>query len=82
MSCSIVHVHIAEKAIYYAMFTLIMMENGEVKKVQGYKSVSLPEGIYQDIEEFLKKSNRYTSVADFVKDSIRKNLKEVEGALA
>ena len=59
-----------------------MMENGEVKKVQGYKSVSLPEGIYQDIEEFLKKSNRYTSVADFVKDSIRKNLKEVEEALA
>ena len=82
MSCSIVHVYTAEKVIYYAIFTLIMMENGEVKKVQGYKSVSLPEGIYQDIEEFLKKSNRYTSVADFVKDSIRKNLKDVEGALA
>ena len=59
-----------------------MMENGEMKKMQGYKSVSLPEGIYQEVEEFVKRSKRYTSVADFVKDSIRKNLKMEEEAVA
>ena len=59
-----------------------MMENGEMKKMQGYKSVSLPEGIYQEVEEFVKRSKRYTSVADFVKDSIRKNLKIEEEAPA
>lgn len=53
-----------------------------MKKVQGYRSVSLPDGIYEDIEQFLKKSKRYTSVADFVKDSIRKNLKEEEAVSA
>ena len=59
-----------------------MMENGEMKKMQGYKSVSLPEGIYHEVEEFVKRSKRYTSVADFVKDSIRKNLKMEEEAVA
>ena len=53
-----------------------------MKKMQGYKSVSLPEGIYHEVEEFVNRSKRYTSVADFVKDSIRKNLKMEEEAVA
>ena len=59
-----------------------MMETGEMKKMQGYRSVSLPEGIYHEVEEFVNRSKRYTSVADFVKDSIRKNLKMEEEAVA
>ena len=54
-----------------------MMENeiSETKKAQGYHSISLPDGIYDEIRKKIEGSNgNFTSVADFVKYVIRKEL--------
>ena len=43
-----------------------------------YRSVKLPNGLVEAITEFIstQKEYGYVSIADFVKDSVRKNLAE------
>ena len=39
---------------------------------QGYKSVSLPKGLYNELEEYVKRSNgRYISISEVVREALR-----------
>ena len=42
---------------------------------KGYRQVSLPEPLYEQMLEYLKLHPEYTSVADLVKELVRKELK-------
>lgn len=44
--------------------------------VPKYKSVSVPSGLIEDVEKMIG-SCGYVSVADFVKDAIRRRLEEL-----
>jgi Arc/MetJ-type ribon-helix-helix transcriptional regulator len=46
----------------------------ELRRMKGYRQVSLPDALYREIEEAMKKGHSYTSVADFVKYVVRKEL--------
>ena len=41
-----------------------------------YRNVSLPSVLVEDIEEFVE-SKRYSSIAEFVKDAVRRRLDEL-----
>jgi hypothetical protein len=43
---------------------------------QGYQTLSIPKQMYSDVDRFIKNNPRlgYSSVPEFIKDSIRKNL--------
>lgn len=45
-----------------------------------FKMVSLPESIVTEVEAFIEKhvSLGYTSVSDFVRDSIRRNIERIK----
>ena len=42
---------------------------------KGYHQLSLPDPVYEQMEEYLKKHPEYTSAADFVKELIRRELR-------
>jgi Arc/MetJ-type ribon-helix-helix transcriptional regulator len=42
---------------------------------KGYHQLSLPDPLYEQMEEYLKRHSEYTSAADFVKELIRRELK-------
>ena len=44
--------------------------------VKGYRQVSLPEPLYVKVVEYLQEHPEYTSVADFIKELLREELKE------
>ena len=46
----------------------------ELRKLKGYRQVSLPEALYREIEANMKRGGAFTSVADFVKYVVRKEL--------
>ncbi len=64
--------NIVERLILERIFLLIMVE--ELRRMKGYRQVSLPDALYREIEEALRKGHSYTSVADFVKYVVRKEL--------
>ena len=43
-------------------------------KMKGYRQVSLPDPLYEQMREYLEKHPEYTSAADFVKELIREKL--------
>jgi Arc/MetJ-type ribon-helix-helix transcriptional regulator len=42
---------------------------------KGYRQVSLPEPLYEQMLEYLKSHPEYTSVADLVKELVRRELR-------
>jgi len=44
-----------------------------------WKTVQIPEEYYNQVEEFVKKSNEYVSVSEYVRSALRKQLKEDHG---
>lgn len=43
----------------------------------GYRSISIPEGLYLEIAQFVKQSNgRYVSVSEAVREALRAYLKD------
>ena len=48
----------------------------ELRKLKGYRQVSLPDALYREIEANLKKGGSFTSVADFIKYVVRKELEK------
>jgi Arc/MetJ-type ribon-helix-helix transcriptional regulator len=42
--------------------------------VKGYRTISLPASLLSQVEEFLEKHPEFTSVTDFVKYAVRKEL--------
>jgi len=45
------------------------------------KTVSLPRDLVEEVERFISTTNvgkRYTSVADFIKDAVRRRLEDLE----
>ncbi len=42
--------------------------------VKGYRTISLPESLIKQVDEYIKKHSEFTSVSDFVKYSVRKEL--------
>ena len=48
----------------------------ELRKLKGYRQVSLPDALYREIEANLKRLGSFTSVADFIKYVVRKELEK------
>ncbi|MGC8630730.1 MAG: hypothetical protein ACP5T1_07100 [Thermoplasmata archaeon] len=46
--------------------------------VKGYRQVSIPEPLYLKVLEYLKEHQEYTSVADLIKELLRKELKNTD----
>ena len=42
--------------------------------MKGYRQVSLPDALYREIEANVKRAGSFTSVADFIKYVVRKEL--------
>jgi len=42
---------------------------------KGYKSVTLPTSMVQDVEKFVDKNRPYTTVTSFIKEAIYNSLK-------
>ena len=53
-------------------FTLYLVYTSTM--VKGYHQLSLPDPLYEQMEEYLKRHSEYTSAADFVKELIREKL--------
>ena len=66
--------NVVESLIYGIVFTLNMVE--ELKKLKGYRQVSLPDALYEEIKANLGRSGSFTSVADFVKYAVRRELEK------
>ncbi len=66
--------NVVESLIYGIVFTLNMVE--ELKKMKGYRQVSLPDALYEEIKTNLGRSGSFTSVADFVKYAVRRELEK------
>ena len=47
----------------------------KIKLTSKYQTVSLPEPFYNEIKEHIKQNPRYRSIAEFVKESIRFNMR-------
>jgi Arc/MetJ-type ribon-helix-helix transcriptional regulator len=45
---------------------------------KGYKSVTLPDTLINEVKKVVQKSGEYTGQSDFIKDSIRRNLDRVK----
>jgi metal-responsive CopG/Arc/MetJ family transcriptional regulator len=43
----------------------------------GYRSISLPEELVNDVESFVKNSGRYKSISQFIAESVRLRLEEL-----
>jgi hypothetical protein len=43
----------------------------------GYRSISLPEELVNDVECFVKNSGRYKSISQFIAESVRLRLEEL-----
>jgi metal-responsive CopG/Arc/MetJ family transcriptional regulator len=46
--------------------------------VKTYQNVSLPIGLIEEIDKFVKNSKRYQSRSEFVKEAVRNHLREQE----
>jgi len=44
----------------------------------GWKSVALPEGLYNEVTKVIARVTRWNNVAEFVRDAVRRLLEEVE----
>lgn len=43
----------------------------------GYRGLSIPEGLYREIEEYVEQSNgRYVSVSEVVREALREYLRK------
>ena len=49
---------------------------------KGYRTVSLPEPLYEQMKDYVDTHPEYTSVADFLKELIRKELARLESVPA
>ena len=63
--------------IYYAIFTINIMEEGS-KMPNEYKSISIPAELIKEIKEYISINKGFTSVSDFIKFAIREELKNKE----
>ncbi len=45
---------------------------------KGYRQIAIPEPLYEQVKRFLEKHTEYTSMADLVKELLRKELKNNE----
>ena len=45
---------------------------------KGYRQIAIPEPLYEQVKRFLEKHPEYTSMADLVKELLRKELKNNE----
>lgn len=48
--------------------------------VKGYRTLSIPEDLYRDVEEFINEhpEKGYAGVTEFFKEALRKHLRETK----